>query len=222
MNLTNIKLQMLAFWVRNNVAFLTRYWWTAKGALNQVKERPESFEEFKDNDLGPGYVSAVLSGHLEHHNYAGVLLAFASFEEFLTVLCGELGALHSVSVDLSDLRDRGVPRFRKFLHKVCQLDENELGVDWAFLMRFAVVRNCIVHANGNKRHMADPKVIDKIVAAYPSELSYRHDVKLVVSDAFVTRCLSATEHASLSLIHYMNAQSDKPLQSTSGGQVKVE
>ena len=129
MNSTNIKLQMQAIWVRNNVAFLVRYWWTAKDALHRVKESSESFDEFKDNDLGPGYVNAVLSGHLEHHNYAGVLLAFANFEEFLSVLCADLGALRRISVEPSDLKDRGVSRFRKYIHKVCQLAPEEIEIN---------------------------------------------------------------------------------------------
>jgi hypothetical protein len=220
--MSNIKLQMQEFWVRNNIAFLVRYWWTAKDALKRVKEAPESFDEFKGKDLGSGYVDAVLSGHLEHHNYAGVLLAFATFEEFFTVLCTDLGALRNVSVSLSDLKDRGVPRFRKFIHKACQLKDDELQVDWAFLEQFATVRNCIVHANGNKGRLADPRSLDKLVAAYPEELSCAHGVKLVISDAFVTRCLRGTGQASLALIRLMDAQSNEPLQATSGGSTEVE
>ena len=222
MDSTNLKLQMQTVWVRNNVAFLVRYWWTAKDALNRVKERPDSFDEFKDNDLGPGYVAAVLSGHLEHHNYSAVLLAFASLEEFLTVLCADLGALRGVTVDLSDLKDRGVSRFRKFIHKVCGVTPESIEIDWAFLERLAVVRNCIVHANGNKGRLADPKSLDRVAADHPAELSFRHNAKLVISDDFVTRCFSATERTSLAVIGYMNSQSNKPLQPTSGGQVEAK
>ena len=199
---------MQAFWVQNNIAFLTRYWWTAKAALERVKESPESFDEFKDNDLGHEYVDTVLAGHLEHHNYAGILLAFASFEEFFTVLSADLDVLRDVSVDLSDLKDRGVSRYRKFIHKACQVTREELEIDWMFLEQFSVIRNCIVHANGNKGRLADAKALDKIVAAYPAELSYNHGVKLVVSNAFVTRCIRTTEQASLALIRFMNAQSN--------------
>lgn len=222
MDSTNNRLAMDAVWVRNNVAFLVRYWWTARDALNRVKETPEAFDEFKDNEHGPRFVESVVSGHLANHNYAGVLLAFASFEEFFMVLCAELGALRGVSVDLSDLKDRGVPRFRKYVHKVCRLTTVDLQVDWPFLEQFSIVRNCIVHANGNRGRLAGPTSLDRVVAAHPKELSYEHDVKLVISDAFVSRCFRATEEAPLELIRYMHTLSNNPPQLTSGGHSDVE
>jgi hypothetical protein len=62
MNSPNIKRQMQTVWVHNNVAFLLRYWWTAKDALNRVTQTPESFDEFKDNDPASGYVTAASPG----------------------------------------------------------------------------------------------------------------------------------------------------------------
>jgi hypothetical protein len=193
---------------------LFRYWWTAKAALDSVKDAPESFDEFKDNGLGPGYVEAVLSGHLEHHNYAGVLLAYASFDEFFTVLSADLGHLLGVAVELSDLKDRGVRRYQKFIHKVCRVTRQDLEIDWDFLEQFSVVRNCIVHANGNKGRLADPKAIERIVDAYPAELSYAHGVKIVVSDAFVVRCVRSTEAASLAMVRFLSTHSNNAMQRT--------
>ena len=151
---------MQAWWITNNLAFLARYWYTATAALKRVSEAPETFEEFKINGVEPPYVDAVISSHLDHHHYAALLLAFASFEEFFSVLCGDLGKALGITVELTDLKDRGVKRFRKFIHKVCQVGDHDLQINWLFLNQFATIRNCLVHANGNRGRLADPKALD--------------------------------------------------------------
>lgn len=215
-NVNNIQVQMQAWWITNNLAFLTRYWYTATEALRRVSEAPETFEEFKVNGVERPYVDAVVSSHLEHHHYAAVLLAFASFEEFFSVLCGDLGKALGVTVEPTDLKDRGVQRFRTFIHKVCQVSDKDLQIDWRFLQQFAVIRNCLVHANGNRGRLANPGALDQVVAAYPAELSYVHDVKLRISDEFVGRAIRETERASLAVIHYLIAKSNEAMQPTGG------
>lgn len=212
----NIQLQLQAWWITNNLAFLTRYWYTASAALKRVSEAPETFEEFRAHGVERPYVDAVISSHLDHHHYAALLLAFASFEEFFSVLCGDLGKALGVTVEPTDLKDRGVQRFRKFIHKVCQVSEQDLQIDWLFLEQFAIVRNCLVHANGNRGRLADPKALDRVVSAYPAELSYVHNVKLRISDEFVGRVIRETERASLAIVHYLNAQSNQAKQPTGG------
>jgi hypothetical protein len=117
-------------------------------------------------------------------------------------------------VEPSDLKDHGVRRYSKFVHKVCQVGVKGLEVDWAFLEQFSTVRNCIVHTNGNKSRLAEPKALDKVVAAYPSELSFNHSVKLVVSDAFVKRCIEQTELAALAVIRFMIKHCNDAMQRT--------
>ena len=79
MSATDLRFRMQEVWIRNNMYFLHRYWSTARSALEAVADAPETFEEFKDNDLGDGYVNAVLSSHFEHHTYSGVLMTYAGF-----------------------------------------------------------------------------------------------------------------------------------------------
>jgi hypothetical protein len=95
------------FWIRNNISFLVRYWTTATAALDRVKGDPENFKEFQVTGTEPEYVEAVLSNHKEHLCYSGVLLTYATMDEFLTVLAKDLGRIHNVRILPSDLKDRG-------------------------------------------------------------------------------------------------------------------
>ena len=74
---------------------------------------------------------------------------------------------------------------------------------------FSVVRNCIVHANGNKARFGNPKELDKVVASYPTELGYKHEVKLVVSNAFVERCMAVTTKAALAVHEFIVTHSNR-------------
>ncbi len=212
--MSDIKQTMQAWWISNNLSFLTRYWHTAKAAMVRVADAPETFEEFRLHGGDRAYVDAVLSNHLDHHNSAAVLLVFANFEEFFSALCVDLATVHGVATETSDLKDRGVQRFKKFIHKVCQVSEEELEINWAFLRDLSVVRNCLVHANGNRSQFSDKKTLDRVLEAYPNELSYAHKVKLRISDEFVVRCIRETERASLSLVDHLTAQPNEAMPPT--------
>ena len=194
---------MHEFWIQNNMSFLYRYWSTARSALEAVANTPEAYDEFKDNKLGKGYVDAVISSHFEHHGFGAVLLAYAAMEEFLAVLTQDLRGCLQVTTEPSDLRDRGLRRYRTYIQKVCAITAEDLPVDWKFLDDFTVIRNCIVHGNGNKARVGNPREVDRVVDAYPRELGYRHDVKLVVSDEFVARCMAATAASALAINRFM-------------------
>lgn len=205
---------MHAWWVTNNLSFLTGYWNTAQHALRRVVEAPETFPEFEANGLDRAYVEAVISGHLETHNYASLLLVFANWEEVFTVLCTDLGRTRGVAIEPSDLRDRGVQRFHKFIYKACLVNETDLKIDWAFLRRLATIRNCLIHSNGSRGRSADPKSLDAVVEAYPSELVYLQGGKLRVSDEFVARSIRETGRASMNVVNYLIAQSKQAVPPT--------
>jgi hypothetical protein len=180
------------FWIRNNVAFLARYWTTACTALDRVVHDPKSYKEFEVNGTDAGYVNAVVSGHKERLGYSGVLLAYATLEEFLNFLTKDIGSVSNTKIRPCDLKDTGMKRYRKYIHEVCLIDSNDLNVAWCFLQDFSVVRDSIIHANGNKALLSSPNRLDAVVEKYAGELSFQHTSKLVVSDPFVERCISKT------------------------------
>jgi hypothetical protein len=187
------------FWIRNNISFLTRYWATASEALRAVAAEPARATEFRDRDDLPGYAGAVIEGHLEHHHYSGVLLAYSTFDEFMIVLTERLGINHKAPITPNDLRDRGVRRYRKFVHQVCGIDADRVVIDWGFLEDFAVVRNAIIHANGNRSHLSNAKQLEQVVERRSPALGFKHEVKLVVTEEYVRQCLVTVLRAAMSL-----------------------
>ena len=184
------------FWFRNNIAFLLRYWHTATESLERVTSDPDTFAEFQ-GEANPRYVEAVVTNHLEHHNYSGVLLAYAAFEEFMDTLTTNLGRERGASIQLKGLRERGVKRYKKYLRQVCT--EAEYGsIDWDFLEDFGVVRNAIIHGNGNKGRLSKPKELELVVDRRGG-LSFKHRVRLVVSKQFVIACIDTVRNTALAI-----------------------
>lgn len=195
---------MEEFWIRQNISFLARYWTTATEALHRVKGVPENFKEFQIAGTEPHYVEAILSSHKDRLSYSGVLLTYATMDEFLAVLTKEVGRIHDIKILPSDLKDRGVKKYKKYIHDVCSVDPVNLTVDWEFLQDFSVVRNTIIHANGNKSLISAPKKLDALVAKYPGELSFEHNVKLVIDEEFVARCIAKTSESARSINAYLS------------------
>ncbi len=195
-------------WIRNNLGFLARYWHTAGEALKRVTAAPEEFAEFRESDSPPQYVDAVVESHLEHHNYSGVLLAYAVFDEFMTVLTANLGRACDAPIMPNELRDRGVRRYKKYVHQVCRIPVDSVAIDWSLLEDMATVRNAIIHANGNKGLLGNPKELEAVVRRRNPALSFKHAVRLNVSDEFVVTCIGAIRSTALA-VHRLAGPSDE-------------
>jgi hypothetical protein len=200
---------MQAVWISSNLAYLYRYWATAQSALRQITQEPDKHDEFRGNELGPRYVEAIISNHLENHNYAGLLLTYALFDEIFVTLTVGLGKLKAAPLLPSKLRERGVQRYKKYIHEICAVTSDEAPIDWGFLEDFAFVRNWIVHANGNQLLHKNPREVELVMQRYPDTLSFKHDVKLVVSGKFVERCMATTERSAL-VINSLFATAARP------------
>lgn len=141
----------------------------------------------------------MLASHLEHHSYTGVLLTYAVFDEFMATLTSKLGLSQGAPIVPGDLRDRGVRRYKKYVHQVCRIAPGKGRIDWGFLEDFATVRNAIIHANGNKSLLSTPRDLEQVVARRSGMLDFKHEVKLRVSPEFVTMCMTSTRDTALAI-----------------------
>lgn len=196
------------FWIRANASFLVRYWTTANTALERVKNDPSTYEEFQVNGAESNYVEAVISSHREFHCYSGLLITYAMLDEFLTILIKNLRQLHNVPLQLSEVKDRGVRRYERYILDECAIAGSELNVDWNFLKDFSVVRNAIIHANGNKSLLSESQKhkLEAVVKRYPGELSFKYDAKLVVENVFIERCIGKTVESATKINSYLSSK----------------
>lgn len=128
----------------------------------------------------------------------------------MVVITKMIAKTYRASINAADLKDRGVRRYRKFVHHVCGVPESVLDIDWVFLEDFSTVRNALIHANGNLGLTSNRREMEVVLARYPKLLGLRHSAKIEVSAEFVVQCMVATRAAALALLSAdrLKAESD--------------
>jgi len=193
------RLNMKIFSAKNNYSFLARFMTTVAESLEKAEKNPEDHYEFQAYGSKDNYVKNVLEGHHEKLNFAGILLAYASFEEILLFDVKDFGAACGSNLKLSDLRGPFVERCKKYIHKSCKVESKELKIDWESVTDFATIRNFIVHSNGNMAHATSREKIKIVINKYDGELGLKHDTKLVVYPKYVNRVMNLAKDTTVAI-----------------------
>lgn len=196
-------LNMKILSAKNNYSFLARFMATVAESLEKAGSNPEDHYEFQAYGSRENYVKSVLEGHQEKLNFAGILLAYASFEETFLFDIKDLGRASGTNLKLSDLSGSFVERCKKYIHKLCKVEPKELHIDWASIADFATIRNFIVHSNGNITHATSREKIKKVIEKYDGELALKHDNKLVVYPKYVNRVMRLAKDTTVAINEYI-------------------
>jgi len=197
------RLNMKIFSAKNNYSFLARFMTTVSESLQKVERTPEHHYEFQAYGSKKNYVKSVLEGHHDKLNFAGILLAYASFEEIFLFDVKDLGKVFDSSLKLSDLSGSFVERCKKYIHKLCKVEPKELIIDWESIADFATIRNFIVHSNGNITHATSREKIKKVINKYDGELALKYDTKLVVYPKYVNRVMILAKDTTVAINEYI-------------------
>lgn len=196
-------LNMKMFSARNNYSFLARFMGTVAESLEKAGKNPEDHYEFQAYGSKENYVKSVLEGHQEKLNFAGILLAYASFEEMFLFDIKDFGSACGTNLKLADLSGSFVERCKKYIHKLCKVEPKELYIDWESITDFATIRNFIVHSNGNITHATSREKIRKVIKKYDGELALKHNTKLVVSPKYVNRVMRLARDTTVTINEYI-------------------
>ena len=198
-----LKNTLLEWAIEHNMNLLDWYWTNMTEALDHMKESPERFSGLTHDSIRIDSES-IIEGHEEQLCYSGVLLAYAHLDEYLFSLCGKLGEQLEITTELSDLRDRGVRRYKKFIEKFCSIEPPTIPINWPFLFDFSIVRDSVVHANGRIDLLRNPQKLKGAVERWPKLLHFKHNgMKLVVERDFVSKCNDAVHAAAKKINNYM-------------------
>jgi len=80
--------------------------------------------------------------------YDAFIISMYSFtEKKMFILCNYLSRNYPIKV--SDISGKGIFKFHKYLTKVCGVDFSPIEIPWNTLVKFNLLRNHMVHAEGN-------------------------------------------------------------------------
>ncbi|MGI1671746.1 MAG: hypothetical protein K6L74_15685 [Neptuniibacter sp.] len=199
-NIDELELQLQKFSITHNHTFQQRYFITASQALEAVKKEPLNFYEFIELGEEIDFVDSVVDTHRGLLRYSSILIYYAEFEEAFRRVLKKLGSISGACVSLNDLRDSGVRGYKKFIYDVCQINKDNLFIDWVFIEDFTNIRHALIHANGNLARAKNRKKLEEIVRRYAPDISVRHNSKLTFSDSFIFQCSQKSLETCLAIL----------------------
>jgi hypothetical protein len=111
--------------------------------IEETKDMPDDFEYFNykmDLKAREGLVNIY---------YDSLLISMHSFtEKKMLFLSTYLSKYKAVKVD--DIAGKGIFKYRRYLEKVCLIDFVPIEKDWNLLLNFNMLRNHLIHAEGNR------------------------------------------------------------------------
>lgn len=121
----------------------------------------EAFETPNDEDAYLGHVNdeyIVVSETLPClHWYAQFLIAYSFFERSLNAFAYSYAGQNGTSLELKDINGRGIDRARRYLSKVCNIEEPFNSLEWQKIRTLSEVRNTIAHRSGYTDYLPDDR-----------------------------------------------------------------
>lgn len=121
---------------------------------------------------------------LKTFRYSMVVTLCSVIEVALNDLCRYICHLKKYPLSLEDLREDGIRRAEAYLTKVCAIDFSTTAHEWNETLKLSLIRNCIVHAQGNVNEVKSPGKIQNVVANTRS-VSLKNDRYLIIEKDFI-------------------------------------
>jgi len=116
---------------------------------------------------------------------------YAFFENTLTVLCEKKREKRNYSLEISDIRDKGIFAAKTYIEKVANFPFPEQSSYWKDICVYNKIRNCIVHRGGQIADR-DKKLIEKFTKRKLSiDLILEKDISL--SEGFCLKLVNIME-----------------------------
>lgn len=100
---------------------------------------------------------------IKNLRYSVIVTIYSFLETTLNDLCRYLHHSKNLSLTLDEVKGDGIERAKLYLQKVCLINFPEKSHEWQEIQKFNLIRNCIVHAEGNVEEVASPTKIKRII-----------------------------------------------------------
>jgi hypothetical protein len=113
------------------------------------------------------------------------LVSIYSFlENTMRSICAILHKFNEYPIELSDLTGDGIQRSKSYLEKMAKIDFSEINGNWSNLQNLALLRNCIVHVEGDTLNFRSKEKLRSIVENN-QHLYLKRDREIVVEREYI-------------------------------------
>jgi hypothetical protein len=114
---------------------------------------------------------------------SALITLYSFFEHELEGLCDLYKAEKGFDIDVSDMRSKGIDRAALYLRKVARLDVHQASQEWIAIKNIQVLRNLVVHRNGQVSESRDKPLVQFVKAV--STLTWKPGGEIVFESGFL-------------------------------------
>lgn len=128
------------------------------------QERTKDHEDDSEHDYS--YSDALREIEfisLRMHRYSAILASYAYLENSMSKICTGHHDTMKLPLEPSEIKGEGIVKFKLYLEKLAKRDFKTVNKQWSHLTTLNLIRNCIVHADGDANLIKSPKkLIDTV------------------------------------------------------------
>ncbi len=162
-------------------------------------------EKYGLKDLGVGNDGARLMEVIMSQEYRNIsdtfigtyrdstLVSIYSFlENTMRSTCVILQKINEYPIELNDLTGDGIQRSKLYLEKMAKIDFNEINGIWANLQNLNLLRNCIVHVEGDTLNFKSKEKLRNIVTN-SNYLYLKMDREIIIEREYIDFAINEVE-----------------------------
>lgn len=128
---------------------------------------------------------------------------YSYFENQLILLCKSIQFHNNIILSVTEIRGSGIEKAQIYIKKVLELNVPDDTVEWQFVIRCNLIRNCIVHCGGDVDLFPQKKELRRLIEE-TSSIYEGPNNRIVLSKEFLYKIMDCVETILKSL--YINAK----------------
>ncbi|AWG44890.1 hypothetical protein BEH_24645 (plasmid) [Priestia filamentosa] len=137
----------------------------------ELKTYEDGIKELQEEEVDD-YIDEYLDNLIQYSYDFPTLMRKSLFVSIYTFLEDKMVDLcvptDNTLLNLNDIQGKGIEQASVYLKKVLRLDFPDSGKEWHYIKKANLIRNCIVHANGNVSKSTSQKKLRNIINDMPS------------------------------------------------------
>ncbi len=129
---------------------------------------------------------------IETYRSSTLISVYSFLENSMRSFCDIVHVFNEHPIGLRDLAGDGIERSKIYLEKLEKIDFNEINGTWANIKNLNLLRNCIVHTEGDTLNFRNETKIKHIVSGN-KYLSLKRDREIVIEREYIDFIINEVE-----------------------------
>ena len=130
---------------------------------------------------------------LRMHRYSTILASYAYLENSMNKLCSNYQESMALPLAPSEVNGEGIVKFKLYLEKLANIDFGTVNKNWSHLVILNLIRNCIVHADGDANLIKQSSKLISIISN-TKDLNFIEEQLIMMDASYIHTTINTIEH----------------------------